>query len=108
MWVCPNTTLKRKYCHYGRNQRKHFALKQLKADLNELQQYSRRHCLEIRGNPFHQDEDTDDIVKKVAEIIDIDVEDDISISHCLPTDSKVKRDPAIIVKFVWRNTRDEF
>ena len=85
------------------------SIKQLEEDLNELQQYSRRDCLEIRGIPFHQDEDTDDTVKKVAELIDVDVEDDeISISHRLPTDSKVKRDPAIIVKFVRRNTRDEF
>ena len=73
-------------------------------------------CLEIRGIPVVDDEDTNDLVKQVGQLIDVDVdEDDISISHRLaapksqggPRD-RVIQNPAIIVKFVRRDLRDEF
>ncbi|KAK3715348.1 hypothetical protein QZH41_001339 [Actinostola sp. cb2023] len=77
-----------------------------------------RDCLEIRGIPLHRDEDADDLAKKVGELIDVEIDDDdISISHRLQYDGKQpssgsraapKYDPAIIVKFVRRNFRDEF
>lgn len=84
--------------------------------MNDLEQYSRRDCIEIRGVPFTQEESTDDIVEKVGEIIGVDLEtDDISISHRLADKvitrndgTQIKRDPAIIVKFTKRSTRDEF
>ncbi|XP_028518224.1 uncharacterized protein LOC114576195, partial [Exaiptasia diaphana] len=85
-------------------------------DINELEQYSRRDCLEIRGIPQSRDEDTDEIAKKVGELIDVDLEyDDISTSHRLSEGPQtrsdgvqVKRIPAIIVKFTKRSARDEF
>ena len=53
-------------------------------NINDLEQYSRRECLEIRGIPVTQDESTDEIVGKVGEIIGVDIDaDDISISHRL-------------------------
>lgn len=85
-------------------------------NINDLEQYSRRECLEIRGIPVTQDESTDEIVGKVGEIIGVDIDaDDISISHRLAdkvitrSDGvQMKRDPAIIVKFTHRTTRDDF
>lgn len=84
--------------------------------INDIEQYSRRDCIEIRGVPCSQDESTDDIVEKVGEIIGVEVEsDDISISHRLPDKvitrkdgTQIKHDPAIIVKFTKRSTRDDF
>lgn len=91
-------------------------ISQLKEELNELEQYGRRDCLEIRGIPVVEDEDTDNLVKQVGQLIDVEVEeDDISISHRLfaprsqgGSRNRAIQDPAIIVKFVRRNLRDEF
>ena len=68
----------------------------------------RRDCLGIRGIPVLTGEDTSQLVKKVGEIIEVQVQDqDISISHRL-TDSRPDRDPALIVKFAQRNVCDKF
>lgn len=88
---------------------------QNKHDMNELEQYSRRDCLEIRGVPLPDLESTNAIVVKMAECIDVQLdENDISTSHRLPmrkkTSSQSKRPeqpPAIIVKFISRDKRDE-
>ena len=91
-------------------------LNQLKKDLNEMEQYIRRECLEIRGVPTGEDEDTNEIIRKIADLVDVDIdEDDISISHRLPIPSSKpgtnkrpeSRDPPIIVRFVRREVRDE-
>ena len=58
--------------------------KQLEAQLDEQEQYSRRECLEIKGISEDRDEDTNEIVCKVADIMDISIQEDISISHRLP------------------------
>ena len=42
-----------------------------KHDINELEQYSRRDCLEIRGVPLPDLESTDAAVVKMAECIDV-------------------------------------
>ena len=53
-------------------------------DIELLEQYMRRDCLEIRGIPVLTGEDTSQFVKKVWEIIEVQVQDqDISISHRL-------------------------
>lgn len=84
--------------------------------INDLEQYSRRDCLEIRGIPVTDDEETDEIVEKVGDLIDVNIDrNDISISHRL-SDKAItrkdgtifKRDPAIIVKFTKRSTREDF
>ena len=85
-------------------------------DINDLEQYSRRDCLEIRGIPQSQEDDTDEIVKKVGELIDVDLNfEDISVSHMLSDGTHtridcvhVKRVPAIIVKFTKRSDRNNF
>ena len=88
---------------------------QNKHDINELEQYSRRDCLEIRGVPLPDLESTDAAVVKMAECIDVEIEEnDMSTSHRLPTRKKTssqskrpEQPPAIIVKFISRDKRDE-
>lgn len=82
---------------------------QLKQNMNDLEQYSRRDCVEIRGVPVTEDEVTDEIVKNIGELIDINVDnEDISISHRLKASSSSKRDPPIIVKFIRRKDKELF
>lgn len=82
----------------------------------ELEQYSRRDCLEIRGIPKNSSgmrEDTNKIVIELGRKIGIELKkEDISTSHRLP--SKVKANgeralfpPAIIVKFTSRDVREK-
>lgn len=85
-------------------------LQQIKDGLDEMEQYIRRECLEIKGIPLTDDECTNDIVRNIGELIDVDIsEEDISVSHRLPLgkNDKTKQDPTIIVKFVRRDIRDE-
>ena len=45
----------------------------------------RRECLEIRGIPGTAGEDTNEIVKKIGALIEVDISDtDISVSHRIP------------------------
>lgn len=99
-------------------------LEQIKETLNDMEQYIRRDCLEIRGVPLHKDEDTNEIVRKVGHIMDLDIRpEDISVSHRLPSradsassnngsngtgPSKDQKHQSIIVKFVRRDVRDSF
>jgi len=86
-------------------------LAQLKSNLDEMEQYIRRESLEIRGIPVTQDEDTSEIVRKIGDLIDVDIEEsDISVSHRLPPPKNnhfKQLDPAIVVKFVRRDVRDQ-
>ena len=84
--------------------------------VNDQEQYGRRDCLEIRGIPSIQSEQTDEIVLKVSEAIGIKLQnEDISISNRLPmmnhtkpnTRSRATTAPPIIVKFTRRSIRDE-
>ena len=82
--------------------------KQEKEALNDLEQYSRRECLEIKGIPVVPDEDTNKIVTQVGSLLDVEIgKGDISVSHRNP--SKGKRDDphSIIVKFTRRDVRDK-
>ena len=80
----------------------------MKKEINDMNQYSRRDCLEIRGIPFDKDEDTNEIVKNVAHLLDMEIHDeDISISHRIPKKRDSIHDPAIIVKFVRRSVKDQ-
>jgi hypothetical protein len=86
-------------------------------NLNDMEQYSRLECLEIRGIPVRDqyDENTNAIVKNVGKLIGVNVShSDISISHRLPksrafsTRHGIQYDAAIIVKFVRRDVRDSY
>ena len=77
------------------------------------EQYTRRDCLEIRGIPVQQGEDTNDIIIKLGSKIGVEVnKNDISVSHRLPLGGKAARSdtvyPTIIVKFVRRDVRERY
>ena len=75
--------------------------------LNDLAQYSRRDCLEIKGGRHEQNECTDKLVITVAQKCGIQInENDISVSHRITAPTPAKPNPSIIVKFVSRKTRD--
>ena len=75
---------------------------------NNLAQYPRRDTLEISGITICDDEDTNDLVCQVGKLVDVDIEEDISVSHRLYNDkSKPNYVPATIVKFFRRDLRDE-
>ena len=84
-------------------------LKQAKKSLNDLDQYTRRDCTEIRGIPLPEEpseEDTNDIVIQLSEKISVPMEtNDISISNRIPS-AKHSMEPAIIVKFVGHKVRE--
>ena len=96
-------------------------IEELKDNINDIEQYSRRECCEISGIPVTSDEDTNDLVIKVGTLMDIELdENDISVSHRLSTRSyasavtsssrsnQVNSLPKIIVKFVRRETKELF
>ena len=77
-------------------------------DLEDIKQYLHRDLLEIHGAVVTQDENTNAIVKDVAQIIDPNMDlnnSDISISHHLKT--AVGFIPAIIMKFTRHDVRDK-
>ena len=83
-------------------------LEEVENDSEALKQYLRRDMLEIHGVPTRPDEETDDLVCKVVELVDPELEislADISISHRLPS-REGRNAPPIIVKFCRRNVRD--
>ena len=82
-------------------------VRKLQVACNDLQQYSRRECLEIQGIPV-----TGRGYLVMLENLWVWIkEDNISVSHWLPTSSKYKgkaTDPAIIVKFVRRDVKERY
>ena len=100
----------------------------LSKEINYIQQYQRRDCCEITGLPVLPGENTNELVKKVGSLMDLELTDeDISVSHRLPkneasyssrlsdgiSSSGRRIDPAhqypkIIVKFVRRDTKELF
>ena len=84
---------------------------QLKEAYNELEQYSRRDCIQIQGLPQQRLENTNEIVKNVGRFIHVDIGDaDISVSHRLPSKNgrESQNDTPIIVQFVRRHTKEIF
>ena len=98
---------------------------QQKVTINNLEQYSRRDCLEIKGIPVHSEgssrsDDLNDIVLKVANTIGVQMDmKDISVVHRLPRrrisnvsessdNLQEHQPPNVIVKFVRREVRDNF
>ena len=83
-------------------------LKSVQKSLNDLEQYTRRDSVEIRGIPLpeeSQEEDTNEIVLQLSQKMGIPLErKDISVSHRIRSRSSV--DSAIIVKFVRRELRE--
>ena len=91
----------------------HYSINNMEQNLDIMEQYSRRDCLEVKGVPVQDGENTDGIIKTIGENIGVPLDDsDISVSHRLrenkPSRPERSKDPAIVVKFVRRNKRDEF
>ena len=79
---------------------------ELYSQVDEIQQYSRRDCVEIDGIPILPEDDPKQLVQEVASLIGVNVsEEHVSVVHRLP-DSKNSKD-RIIVKMVQRSKRDE-
>ena len=61
------------------------SLKSVTKANNDLEQYTRRECVDIRGVPQIPEESTNSIVKDMGKAIGVDITDtDISVSHRLP------------------------
>lgn len=74
-------------------------LEETKIKLNELEQYSRRPCLNVSGVPETANEDTNQLVTDLAKMAGVNVSPgDIDVSHRIgaPRQGKVR---AIIVRF---------
>lgn len=80
---------------------------QLQARLNHLEQYGRNRNLEINELACQQGEDTEALVLKVANRLQVQLgKEDIEACHRIP--SKIKdKIPTIIVQFQSRKKRDE-
>jgi len=58
---------------------------------NDLEQYTRRECVEIRGIPLKPDESRNTIVKEVGKAVGVEIADiDTSVSHRLPPSKSYK------------------
>ena len=99
-----NNLLKSQVFNLG-NQSKQFA-----ETVNELEQYGRRDCLEVRGIPVQEGENTDDLVCSVASLVNVNINaEDISVSHRLSSNrtTSSNQPPVIIAKFVRRCVKDK-
>lgn len=77
----------------------------IRKELTDMQQYSRKTNLEIKGIPFARDEDLTSTMKAISTCIGSEIaESDIEVIHRVP--SKDKEKPNIIVKFHSRKVRD--
>lgn len=75
--------------------------------INELEQYSRRCCLDISGVPERPDEDTTELVVELSRVVGVQIEkSDIDISHRVgrPSPGKTRK---IIVKFMRVSKRQD-
>ena len=76
-------------------------------DVNELEQYSRRCCLEFETIVFEKNENIDQLIVQVANKIGVTLHpNDISISHHMAPSTPTHPNPNIIVKFLSRKVRD--
>ena len=76
---------------------------------NELEQYGRGDCLEVRGIRQTESENTNGIIFQISSNIDVNIDhEDISTSHRLPgSGPTTKFHPSIVVKFTRRDVRNK-
>lgn len=80
-------------------------VKTLRHELTELQQYSRRNNLEIKGIPPAPSENLISVMTSICHLLSTEFdESDVEAIHRVP--SKNKDEPNIIVKFASRKVRD--
>ena len=79
----------------------------LSEQVNDLEQYSRRQCLNFSGIPEQQNENTDKLIIEIAKAAGVNVKpDDIDVSHRIGK-PKAGKPRAIIAKFQSFNKRQE-
>ena len=57
-------------------------VQQLSGSVNDLKQYGRRECLEIRGVPVQRDEDIEELICSIADLVQVPITSQY-ISACL-------------------------
>lgn len=78
----------------------------LRNELDDMQQYSRNHNIEIKGVPLSENEDVYFILQVMARVLGIGfARADISVAHRLRKPRDVKLHPSIVAQFVSRSTR---
>ncbi|KAK3714628.1 hypothetical protein QZH41_002630 [Actinostola sp. cb2023] len=80
-------------------------LEELEVFQDEMNQYQRKHNLEIHGIPEKEDEDLEVTIKDLGEVLDVEIEySDIDIVHRLPSRQSIR---PIIVKFLSYSDKKE-
>jgi len=78
----------------------------LELSVNELEQYSRRPCLEFQGIPYTKDESTDGLIIELAQKIGVNIcNGDINISHRFAQPTNSNPNPGSIAKFHSRKVK---
>jgi len=78
---------------------------QMQEDMNNLEQYGRRECLEFQGLSWEESENTDQLVICVSKLLQVDLSaKDISVSHRLSPVSESNWQPTIIARFPGQTT----
>jgi len=77
------------------------------AKVNNLEQYSKRCCLEIQGIPYKDNENTEEVVVYLVKQLGINITGpEISLAHRLAPSKDSNKNPAIIAKFLSQKLRD--
>jgi len=85
-------------------------VEKLKAQIRDMEQYTRRNNLEVVGVPVSTGEDIYSLIEKIAEVIGVDFHrEDISVAHRVPKPRRstpgTNPHPNIIISFVSRTAK---
>lgn len=79
----------------------------LETRIEDLENYSRRNCVEIQGIPEEQGENVTNVIKNVGNALGVNITDDmIDACHRVGRRTAEKRPRGIILKFVRRTDKD--
>lgn len=80
----------------------------LETRIDELENYSRRNCLEIQGVPEEENENVAEIIKSVGKALNVTIKDEmIDACHRIGRRNDRERPRGIIVKFVRRMDKEQ-
>ena len=70
---------------------------QTREEVNDLEQYGRRECLEFQGLAWNKNENTDDLILRVSKMVGVNLKaEEISASHRLsPASDKTRNLPSL-------------
>lgn len=79
----------------------------LEARMDEMENYSRRNCLEIQGVPEEKDEVVTEVVKKIGKALKVNIEESmIDVCHRFGRRTAKQTPRGIMVKFVRRTDKE--